>query len=189
MRKNSIFLKRKIIIVGILVLAFALMGGAFAAWSDSTNVKGNFSSGIFNMIFGDQDFRVDVVNKHGKVLAELQGEIAAEMMQDGKELKLDFLNGLPKEVLKGNYIRIQGPVMKKAGSTFGNIQLQELNLQKADEMVEMQPIVQAVLIHGANHGKCGGRFANKLLFAAYGNQHCFCERAAKNPPCCGSRAC
>lgn len=88
----------------ILVLAFGLIGGAYAAWTDQLNVGGTVATGDIDVVFtsavsNDPAGTGDPEQPEGKDVAKTEVEI----INNGKALKVTVSNAYPGYVSQVDY--------------------------------------------------------------------------------------
>lgn len=148
MRIKRMMIIYKLLLVCTMALGLGIMGGTYAVWTDSVTVAGNLTTGVFDMLFQDQEPTVHLVDDRDCVI-EIPGNGMRYELMDGKKGVRIFLEGsLPAELLEGNYIRIQFSMDKNHNGTFADPGLKEVDFQSPELQVSMNAAVVSLVADG-----------------------------------------
>lgn len=148
MRTKRLAVICKLLLVCMMAVSLGFMGGTYAVWTDSVTVAGNLTTGVFDMLFQDQEPTVHLVDDSGCII-EIPDISMRYDLVDGKKRVRIFLEGsLPAELLEENYIRIQFSMEKDQNSTFADPGNREADFQSPEFQVSMKAKSVSVVADG-----------------------------------------
>ncbi|WP_185967556.1 SipW-dependent-type signal peptide-containing protein [Clostridium sp. HBUAS56010] len=142
---------RKWLPLGTVAVGLGIMGGTYAVWTDTTSVTGSATTGIFDMIVGEEDRAACLVDEAGSVIEIPDQSVSYELTNDKKGIRVSFEGGIPAQLLEGNYIKFEFSMEKKEGSTFEDLKPKEADFQIPDFEVSMEASHISLQISGKDH--------------------------------------
>ena len=140
MRKVRRTRAKKVLIVSVMVAGMVTMGATYAVWNSSLNIDANITTGNMDIRFRDQvreKYQASLVDISGVEKKKVDAEFVME--EDGKKMKVLFKTGLPlTNLIKGELIKIDFPLIPSPESTVNMLQETKDNFDKEGTLVEMK---------------------------------------------------
>lgn len=140
MRKVRRTRAKKVLIVSVMVAGMVTMGATYAVWNSSLNIDANITTGNMDIRFRDQvreKYQASLVDISGVEKKKVDAEFVME--EDGKKMKVLFKTGLPlTNLIKGELIKIDFPLIPSPESTVNMLQETKYNFDKEGTLVEMK---------------------------------------------------
>lgn len=135
-KKNSYF--KKTLVFLIIILGLSTLGISYASWNFNIHIDTKVTTGIMNIIFNDKNdpnYNAQIMDINGNAIFPMKVDI--DIQQEDKLAKVDFKNALPiDELLKGNIIKIQFPLIPSEDSSVNKLMLNKIDFTKDDNKKE-----------------------------------------------------
>lgn len=140
MRKVRRTRAKKFLIVSVLMAGMVTVGASYAAWNSDLNINAKVNTGSMNILFRDyvqEKYQAFLVDIDGNEKIKLNADFVME--EQGKKMRISFKTGLPlTELVKGDVIRIDFPLIPSPESTVNRLASREIDFSKEGELAEMK---------------------------------------------------
>lgn len=140
MRKVRRTRAKKFLIISVLMAGMVTVGASYATWNSGLSIDAKINTGSMDVLFRDfvqEKYRASLVDVDGKEKVKLNADFLME--EQGKKMRVSFKTGLPlTELVQGDLIRIDFPLIPSPESTVKFFANAEIDLSKEGELVEMK---------------------------------------------------